>query len=200
MKTYEAIYMPQDQICWEKVEAAQIDNCQGASVPHIKAWAKVCWNEEGLHVRLQAVEKDILCRFNGETDPICEDSCLEFFVSPDADGRYFNLESNPNGALYFGFGYNRYQHLRLLNDELRQLLNIRPFRTEDGWGVEATIPLKIMQIFSPDICLAPGKVMTANFYKCGDATVIPHYLTWNRVEVTDIDFHLPEFFGKLILK
>ena len=42
--------------------------------------------------------------------------------------------------------------------------------------------------------------MTANLYKCGDATVIPHYLTWNRVEVTDIDFHLPEFFGKLILK
>lgn len=200
MKTYEVIYMPEDAVCWEQVASLELENAQWLDSPHIHASAKVCYNENALHVRLQAVEQDILCRYNGLTDEVCEDSCLEFFFSPEADGRYFNLECNPNGALYFGIGYGRDAHLRLIHGELGKMLQVTPFSTEDGWGTEITIPVKLMRILYPGLTLSAGKVIPANFYKCGEDTKVPHYLTWNTVESAEPDFHLPQFFGRLILK
>ena len=40
----------------------------------------------------------------------------------------------------------------------------------------------------------------ANFYKCGDETQKPHYLSWNPVKTSKPDFHRPEYFGKLIFE
>lgn len=200
MKIYEAVYMPQGNIHWEQVKAAELENMQWLDAPHIHAAAQACYNENALHVRLQATEKDILCRFNGDTDEVCMDSCLEFFFSPTADGRYFNIESNPNGALYVGIGYDRYRHIRLYDPQLRQQLQVQPFVTSDGWGVEMAIPASFIQLLYPGFAFAPGMQMGANFYKCGEDTKIPHYLSWNKVDVKEPDFHLPEFFGKLILK
>ena len=40
----------------------------------------------------------------------------------------------------------------------------------------------------------------ANFYKCGDKTAHPHYLSWSPIDTPKPDFHRPEFFGELILK
>ena len=39
----------------------------------------------------------------------------------------------------------------------------------------------------------------ANFYKCGDKTAHPHFLSWNPVVSSKPDFHRPECFGELIL-
>jgi hypothetical protein len=42
--------------------------------------------------------------------------------------------------------------------------------------------------------------LRANFYKCADNTRIPHYVSWNPIEVASPDFHRPEFFGELLLE
>ena len=72
-------------------------------------------------------------------------------------------------------------------------------RTEDGWEIFYEIPASFVQLFIPDFALTPGKVLRANCYKCGDLTVQEHYMSWNPVEVVDPDFHVPAFFGKMIL-
>ena len=66
---------------------------------------------------------------------------------------------------------------------------------EKGWSVLAYIPYSFL--LNHYSCVE--KEMRANFYKCGNNTVIPHYSTWNRVELPKPDYHRPEFFGRLIL-
>ncbi len=38
---------------------------------------------------------------------VCEDSCVEFFVSPEDDGIYYNLEFNGIGGTLLGTGTGR---------------------------------------------------------------------------------------------
>ena len=40
-------------------------------------------------------------------------------------------------------------------------------------------------------------ISSANFYKCGDDTTKPHYISWNPVKSINPDFHRPEHFGIL---
>jgi hypothetical protein len=129
------------------------------------------------------------------------DSCLEFFFTAQEKGnRYFNVEINPNGACYFGFGRLRHQRCRLLIKKVKKLLNIRTFKTEKGWGVEFAIPVWFLEIYSPGFALFPGKKLRGNFYKCAEDSVTPHFITWNEVTYYKPDFHKPNYFGKLIFK
>ena len=59
------------------------------------------------------------------------------------------------------------------------------------------IPLSLLQLFYPGYTWQKGKVMRANFYKCGDLTVHPHFLSWNPVTSEQPDFHRPCDFGEL---
>lgn len=45
-----------------------------------------------------------------------------------------------------------------------------------------------------------GLEAKANFYKCGDNTSKPHYLSWNPIGTESPDFHRPDFFGNLIFE
>lgn len=47
--------------------------------------------------------------------------------------------------------------------------------------------------------LAPGGVLYANFYKCGDDTPQPHFISWSPIDLPKPDFHAPQFFGALEL-
>lgn len=200
MKTYEAVYMPADNICWDNVAKEELLCQPWHTVAHIRTWFQLCWNEQGLHIRMQSIEKNILCRFDGLLDSVCRDSCMEFFFSPQPDGRYINIEINPNGALYAGICFNRNQYTRLVRTDMQNVLQLHTFTAEDGWGIEYTVPLSFLSLFYPDLTLYAGKQMRANFYKCGDDTITPHYITWSPVGTPDPDYHQPAYFGKLILK
>ena len=57
------------------------------------------------------------------------------------------------------------------------------------WQLTVDIPLNILG-------LVPGNSFSANFYKCGDLTLKPHFLSWNSIDSAEPDFHLPNFFGE----
>src|SRR5690606_40116367 len=42
-----------------------------------------------------------------------------------------------------------------------------------------------------------GETFHANFYKCGDGLPQPHFISWNRIDYPNPNFHLPEFFGEI---
>lgn len=201
MKTYEVYPASENGPQWESLPKAEISNVQWIDAPGIQAWGQLCYDEKFLYVRLEAVEEHILARYTGENDPVCDDSCLEFFFASREEGiRYFNMEVNPNGACYFGYGKLRRERSRLLGKKLGELFNIRPFRTEKGWGVEYALPVWFLEIYSPDFALYPGKKLRANFYKCAEESATPHFMTWNKVEMESPDFHQPGYFGQLIFK
>ncbi|MDR2629824.1 MAG: hypothetical protein LBC60_02765 [Spirochaetaceae bacterium] len=199
MRTYTAVYtggVPS----WDSLAKAEIDLPHWVTPPEgIAASARLGYDKEKLKLRLEAREKKILSRLSGLTDMVCNDSCLEFFFSP-YEGRYFNFEFNPQGTLYLGYGIDRYHSYRLYIPKYRELFSVSPFPLEGGWGMDFSVPLSFINIYAPAFTLEKGRSFRANFYKCGDETEVPHYLTWNRVESPVPDFHRPEYFGNIFLE
>lgn len=134
---------------------------------------------------------------------VCEDSCVEFFVSPSDDGVYYNFEFNPIGTTLLGTGTCRQDSVRADRkyiDRIRRLSSFgnKPFSEIAGdiqWSLTVAIPLETF--FRHSIENIKGKSFKANFYKCGDKLSNPHYVTWNPVKTDSPDYHRPEYFGIL---
>lgn len=137
--------------------------------------------------------------------PVSQDSCVEFFVSPDlADEKlYWNFEFNCIGTINASHRRERKNPTRLSDDELRRIrryasCGTRPFREMEGmfaWNLLVAIPLDLLGI------KYEGKPvnMRGNFYKCASATAAPHFLSWNPVVSERPDFHRPQNFGLITL-
>jgi hypothetical protein len=134
---------------------------------------------------------------------VCEDSCVEFFVSPEDDGIYYNLEFNGIGTCLLGTGTGRENSTRANPDiisKIRRLSSIgdKPVSEKTGkfnWEITIAVPFEVF--FHHKINSLEGKTFRANFYKCGDMLTIPHYVTWNPVGTENPDYHQPEYFGLL---
>lgn len=196
MKEYTIVRRP-EVLDWNTIPAVQMDCLYNTDPLPISAQAQVCYDDEALYVRLSAVEENIRAENFGKLDEICEDSCLEFFFSPMAgDRRYFNIECNPNGCLYLGMGSNVQTLVRFVPEVPSILPEAK--RTQDGWETVYTVPYSFIRQFFPEFSPAPGYTMKGNFYKCGDKTVQPHYLSWCQVvPLPAASFHNPDIFGQL---
>lgn len=195
MREYTIIRKP-DPFDWSAVPKLYIDNLQWTDPVQISAEGALCYDDTGLYVRLTAAEPNIRAEYTGLLDAPCEDSCLEFFFSPvEGDKRYFNIELNPKGCIYLGFGSNRYNLMRLIANS--DPFSVEPVLIPGGWMVTYHIPWSFIQLFFPDFNADSGVTMRGNFYKCGNLTLHRHYLTWNPVTLENADFHRPEFFGLL---
>ena len=136
-------------------------------------------------------------------DMVCEDSCVEFFVSPDDGGIYYNLEFNGIGTCLMGAGTDRYSGSRAdpgVVAKIRRQTSVGkdPVSEKTGkfsWTITIAIPFEVL--FHNKIVELKGKTFRANFYKCGDKLSTPHYITWNPVGTERPDFHQPNYFGLL---
>jgi hypothetical protein len=80
-------------------------------------------------------------------------------------------------------------------------LGNQPFDNKTGdfeWELLLRIPVEVF-IFDTISNLKATKA-TGNFYKCGDMTNEPHFVTWNPVKTEKPDYHRPEFFGNLLFE
>jgi len=134
---------------------------------------------------------------------VCEDSCVEFFVSPADDGIYYNLEFNGIGTCLLGAGTARENSTKadpeiISGIRRKTSLGNNPISEREGeisWTITIAIPLNVF--FRHKIKKLDGSTFRANFYKCGDMLAVPHYVTWNPVGTSKPDFHQPDFFGVL---
>ena len=134
---------------------------------------------------------------------VCEDSCVEFFVSPADDRIYYNLEFNGIGTCLLGSGTGREDSTRAdpeIISTIRRKTSVgeKIVSERDGafyWTITMAIPLTVF--FHHELKELKGKVFRANFYKCGDKLAVPHYVTWNPVGTVAPDYHRPEYFGLL---
>ena len=136
-------------------------------------------------------------------DPVYEDSCVEFFFSPSDDGIYYNFEFNGIGTCLAGYGTGRKGRISIDPAVISRIRRISSagnspiaVRTEEySWDLTIAIPFSLF--IGHNIGSLQGKTFRANFYKCGDKTGIPHYLSWSPVETSIPDYHRPEYFGFL---
>ncbi|VAW23351.1 hypothetical protein MNBD_BACTEROID01-2517 [hydrothermal vent metagenome] len=133
---------------------------------------------------------------------VYKDSCVEFFISLDKEN-YYNFEFNCIGTKHVAYGPGRHER-ELVSPEILEAiktdssLGSLPFEEKAGqhnWEMTIIIPLSCFAY--SNLKSLKGLKATANFYKCGDETSEPHYVTWNPVGTEHPDYHRPEFFGGL---
>jgi len=134
---------------------------------------------------------------------VWEDSCVEFFVSPADDNLYYNFEFNGIGTCLLAAGTSRADRHRadpriiagIRRKSTAGTLRISEIIGKFTWTLTIAIPLNLF--FYHKIESLKGKIVKANFYKCGDKLTKPHYVTWNQVRTPRPDFHRPEYFGTI---
>lgn len=133
---------------------------------------------------------------------VCNDSCVELFLSPEPEC-YYNFEFNVLGTLRLGFRKEGIKCppapaqvlqsvLRLPSETLNTLDN---GKTSKFWTLTAVIP--ITALYNHNFRSFDGMRATANLYKCGDKTPLPHYLSWQPIATEKPSFHQPQFFGEI---
>jgi len=163
----------------------------------------MAYSDKEIFLKYYVTENYIMAEKSQTNEMVCEDSCVEFFVSPGGDGIYYNMEFNPIGTCLLGTGTARENSTRANPDiisSIRRLpsLGSRPFGEKTGdfqWTLTLAIPFKVF--FHHKIENLQGRTFRANFYKCGDKLTVPHYVTWNPVGTGDPDYHQPAYFGLL---
>lgn len=195
----EYIVKTVDNLVWNEIPKAPIDNFDWED----KDYEPTCFAQvanlknTGLAIKLTAYESNPLAQKKNYDDQVCEDSCLEFFVSFDSNNDYVNFETNSIGTL---LAHVHFGGKKMLIDELISIPEIKSERGEDFWSVEYTLSSDDIGKLSNGFVLESGKSFNANFYKCGDKTEKPHYGMWNKINHATPSFHQPTQFGKLIIE
>jgi len=163
----------------------------------------IAWGDREIYIKYYVRETNVKAEKTRTNEMVCEDSCVEFFVSPSDDGIYYNIECNPIGTMLMGSGHGRLDGVRAdarVVSGIRRLttMGTEPFAEISGdirWSITLAIPLETF--FHHKIGDLRGKSVRANFYKCGDKLSNPHYATWSPIGTEKPDYHRPEYFGKL---
>lgn len=163
---------------------------------------RIARTEDALVVDFRVSGLDLRARNTEDNGRQWEDSCVEVFIQDPEDGNYYNFEINALGKVLACTGPDRHNRTPRPVEEMEDILRFSQVEggpiEEEGihtWRVGVIIPFYLIGIDPENL---PGSIR-ANFYKCGDKTAHPHYLSWSPVETLRPDFHRPEFFGELIL-
>jgi len=188
MKSQE--YNQIDQFSWGKVS------------PEPMVRFKIAHSHKAILLQYDVWERETLARYSSHNDPVCKDSCVEFFISFEGERNYYNFEFNCLGTCHAAWGIDRYDRQLLNPTVINQIQThtkiqrvIKNQLSLINWQLSLQFPLGIF-LFD-DIDSLTGKKATANFYKCCDDLVQPHFITWYPVKTKKPDFHLKSHFGRI---
>lgn len=152
-------------------------------------------------------EKHILAQRTNTNSSTHKDSCVEFFIDPRKDGNYYNFEFNAIGTTHLAYGPSiqkrKFIDPAMIDSLIRthSSLGTESIDLQNGnqsWDLTVVIPAEIL--IHENTKTVSGLSANANFYKCGDETIEPHYLSWNPVLVERPSFHQPRYFGRLVFE
>lgn len=189
-----------------ELQAARFD-VNTVNWPEVCSYAPLCSGriartEGSLVVDFRVSGLDLRAENKEDNGSQWEDSCVEFFVQ-DPDGSvYYNFEINALGKVLACAGPDRHNRTRRPAEEMESIARFASVKKLDGvkeglqnWRVCIIIPFELIGIDPENL----PKSIRANFYKCGDLTAHPHFVSWNPIDIPNPDFHRPEFFGELRL-
>ena len=196
MKQYEIKKVTAaNEIVWESVPCAKVDCSPWKEFPSpYRMDAQVVYDDTALYVHLKTDEKKLRATETETNSDVCNDSCMEFFLSPDADDtRYVNIEINPFGTMLVFLCNGRGYFNEIPLDTA--IFQVKSVITADGWELYYQVPFAFLRQHFAKI----SDTMYGNFYKCGNLTVKEHYACWSPIDTPQPEFHCRQFFGKLVL-
>jgi hypothetical protein len=164
---------------------------------------QIAYNENELFLRYQVKEQTVKAEITESNGRVWTDSCVEFFLSPEGNDEYYNLEMNCIGTALLGFRKKGEQAIHASEDQLSAIRRIStlgdsPFperKVPTEWQITMAIPWEVF--FKHILKPIQGKNMRGNFYKCGDDLSVQHFVSWTKIKTENPSFHNPEFFGGL---
>lgn len=213
-----------DDPAWSAAQTAEVatpNNPQRASDHRPPTRAQLLYDDAHLYLRFRVEDRYVRVVNTGHQAMVCRDSCVEFFfapapgTTPAAGVTYFNLETNAGGhkLLYHctfrnnGKGGGGFDHEPIDTAWMDRIETwhslpekIEPEITEPTtWGVAMALPLALFEDrLGEPLTVGPGTIWRGNFYKCGDQTSHPHWLSWKPVTCDPLSFHHPPSFGELV--
>lgn len=171
---------------------------------------KLLYNEQTIFGIFRVEDQFVRCIHRDFQSDVWQDSCVEFFVQPQAGSGYFNFEFNCGGALLASYVTKaarvegRLQEVRPLTaDDDRQIRRwaslpqkvLPEIQTPITWCLEFAIPIAVLEKYTGPLGPVRGQIWRANFYKCGNETSHPHWLSW--APLRERNFHDPASFGSI---
>ena len=205
---------PLEQVDFSRAEVGRIEQVRPESSDHRpEVTFRVLGDGDSLYVRFDVKDRYVRSVQTAYQAPVCTDSCVEFFVQPKAGAGYFNFEVNAGGALLLFYvedptrTENGFKRFTQVPAEWGRRVTVRSsmpavvdpeIAGPQSWHVTYRVPLALFENYVGPVARGGGAAWRANFYKCGDKTSHPHWLSWSPVSA--LNFHLPPCFGELILE
>lgn len=165
---------------------------------------RIAHDGNNIYIKYEVSETEIRAVADKNNGPVWQDSCVEFFVSFDDSGYYYNLEQSCIGTTLLGYRKDR-ENASKASDTIintisrKSSLGQETFELKEGrfnWSLISVIPISVF--WSSHLKTFDGLKAKANFYKCGDKLAHPHYLSWSPVNIEKPDFHRVDFFQEII--
>ncbi|MCR5560798.1 MAG: hypothetical protein K6F58_03170 [Bacteroidales bacterium] len=184
------------------------------------------WHSEGsgatgeptLHLEYRVEEQSVRAMETRDGHDVYKDSCVEFFFQPlPDDPHYYNFEFNAIGTMVCSWRTGRLDPedapAEVLASVKREAGKTRCGRmvfapsvegsrvgfeekpSKGPWMLRADIP--VSALWRSGLRSFSGLRARGNFYKCGDALKVPHFVTFAPIDTVKPDYHRPEFFTEL---
>lgn len=209
IKKISAVSVEAAEICRimdeAQIEFVPVDNhCWAADFPYKpKFEVRMAHNGSQLLINYRVTEECVRAVAPHDDGNVWEDSCCELFLSPVADGTYYNMECNAAGTMLIGAGATRANRERANQEVLNTVdrfatMGRTPFADIEGertWELCLAVPATAL--FHHQLQSFAGLQAHGNVYKCGDKLPRPHFVSLFPVDVPKPDFHRPDFFGPM---
>jgi hypothetical protein len=208
LKKFMKIDANWDKAQWKKVKEIPIVNFMG-KLPAFQpvVTAKMMYDTENIYLIYKVQDRHVRIqntKFNG---PVSTDACVEFFFSPDSDWplRYFNVEINAGGTGLMAYHKDgKRTNVKEEDFNVVEIAHTLPKKLEQEisepvtWFLEFKMPISLLAKYGNFTQPKRGVLWKANFYKTSSRSTNPHYITWNFIQNPVPQFHLPQYFGKLM--
>jgi hypothetical protein len=162
---------------------------------------KLFYGDDAVFLKFMVKEKHFRASCRQINEPVYQDTCVEFFICFNENEPHYNFEFNALGVPLVGYGIKREREL-LDVSLIKKIKSFDSYEKKDGdrlpfnWELTVAIPFDLF--YKHKVTTLRGLECGANFCKCGDMLSEPHFLCWNNIVADKPDFHLPQYFGKLI--
>lgn len=164
---------------------------------------QIAYNDNELFLQYKVNEQSVKAEVGTSNGRVWTDSCVEFFLSPDRNDVYYNLEMNCIGTALLGFRKKGDPTEHATDEVINSIRRISTLgsttfkekKEQTQWQVTVAIPWNVF--FKHNLAPVRGRKMRGNFYKCGDELSVPHFVSWTKIDSKKPAFHMPEFFGGL---
>ncbi|MBL9209188.1 MAG: carbohydrate-binding family 9-like protein [Opitutaceae bacterium] len=204
---------------WTHAATLDVDRFHAKPDPlYPRTQARVLYDDAGLHVFFRVEDRYVRSVITAYQGPVSRDACVEFFLEPDGQRGYLNIEVNAGGTLLMKYhdprlrpgaeesppGYRlvlvpweEAQHVRV-HHSLPKVVDPE-ITTPVVWHVQYFVPFEILESHFGPLRPLPGRQWRANFYKISAANSHPHRATWAPIppDARAAGFHQPRFFAPI---